>query len=135
MPGAAPPPRPFELHVPDDELQRLQELLRLSCDRLPRELPAAAPWKQGVSRAYLEEVVTHWRTRYDWRGAEERINRLSHFHLDVDSMNVHFIHEVRSAPVIAEFFPPRVSVRRMCARGLLSFIVPVLVWHVLHRAP
>jgi len=36
----------------------------------------------------------YWRTSYDWRKAEGEINTLRHFHLPVDNLSVHFIHEV-----------------------------------------
>lgn len=44
---------------------------------------------------YLKPLAEYWRTQYDWRKAEERLNALPHFTTAVDGQTVHFLH-VRS---------------------------------------
>src|SRR5437867_10220671 len=54
---------PFRIAVPDDALLDLQE--RLSRTRLPHEATDSG-WTYGTNLAYLRELVTYWRERYDW---------------------------------------------------------------------
>jgi pimeloyl-ACP methyl ester carboxylesterase len=46
----------------------------------------------------MKELVDYWRTRYDWRAHEARLNRLRHFAVDVDGIDLHFIHEPGVGP-------------------------------------
>ncbi|HSV05155.1 MAG TPA: epoxide hydrolase N-terminal domain-containing protein, partial [Candidatus Binatus sp.] len=63
---------PFRIDVPDTVLTDLRE--RLARTRLPDEIPGSG-WTYGTNLAYLHELVTYWRERYDWRAAEARLNR------------------------------------------------------------
>ncbi|CAE6406784.1 unnamed protein product [Rhizoctonia solani] len=67
--------KPFNISVPDDELEQLRRKLELT--RLPDELhlPAGQEWEWGIPLAVLKPVIDYWRTQYDWRAVEERINR------------------------------------------------------------
>ena len=85
--------RPFELEIPQAELDDLRE--RLARTRWPNELPGGA-WSRGVPLGYLRELAEHWRTRYDWREHEARLNELPQFTTTIDGANVHFLH-IRSA--------------------------------------
>jgi pimeloyl-ACP methyl ester carboxylesterase len=85
--------RPFKLEIPRAELDDLRE--RLARTRWPNELPGGA-WSRGVPLGYLRELAEHWRTRYDWREHEARLNELPQFTTTIDGANVHFLH-IRSA--------------------------------------
>ncbi len=52
-------------------------------------------WDYGTPLGYLRELVEYWRTVYDWREHESRLNELPQFTTAIDGANVHFIH-VRS---------------------------------------
>ncbi|CAE6387192.1 unnamed protein product [Rhizoctonia solani] len=67
--------KPFSISVPDDQLEQLRQKLDLT--RLPDELdlPAGQEWDWGIPLAVLKPVIDYWRTQYDWRAVEERINR------------------------------------------------------------
>ena len=65
------PPRPFALHVPDADLAELQG--RLARTRLPDQAPDA-PWAYGTDVTYLAELIAYWRTGFDWRAQEARLN-------------------------------------------------------------
>ena len=80
---------PFRVDVPDAVLDDLYE--RLARIRFPEQLPDAG-WDYGTERSYLQELVEHWRTRYDWRAREARMNELDHFLAEVDGQRVHFVH-------------------------------------------
>ena len=84
--------RPFRIEVPQADLDDLRE--RLGRTRWPDELPDAG-WDYGVPVGYLRDLAEYWRTRYDWRAQEARLNALPQFTTTIDGQNVHFLH-VRS---------------------------------------
>lgn len=86
---------PFKVAVSDEVLADLRA--RLERTRFPDEVPATA-WEYGSNLAYMREVVDYWRTRYDWRAHEARINRFAQFRADVDGLGIHFIHEPGRGP-------------------------------------
>ena len=53
-------------------------------------------WDQGVPLADLVDVVNYWRTGYDWRSFEERLDRIGQFRTTIDGLGIHFLHR-RSA--------------------------------------
>jgi Epoxide hydrolase N terminus len=84
--------RPFEVHVPDEDLDDLRR--RIAAIRWPpREL--VTDRSQGVQLATLQELTSYWTTEYDWRACEARLNALPQFTTGIDGVGIHFIH-VRS---------------------------------------
>jgi epoxide hydrolase len=67
---------------------------RLARTRWPSELPSIG-WSRGVPVDYLKELAEYWRTGYDWRTHEARLNEFPQFTTTIDGQNVHFLH-VRS---------------------------------------
>lgn len=84
--------RSFRIEVPQADLDDLHE--RLTRTRWPDELPDAG-WDYGVPLAYLQQLADYWRTSYDWRAQEERLNAFPQFTTTIDGQNIHFLH-VRS---------------------------------------
>ena len=84
--------RPFRIEIPQAELDGLRD--RLAGTRWPSELPGVG-WSRGVPLDYLEELAEYWRTGYDWREHESRLNELPQGTTTIDGANVHFLH-VRS---------------------------------------
>lgn len=90
----------FEAHATDADLDDLRA--RLAAARLPeaetvyRAAPDPRRWDQGVPLADLVEVVNYWRTGYNWRSFEERLNRIGQFRTTIDDLGIHFLHR-RSA--------------------------------------
>ncbi|MEV1131106.1 epoxide hydrolase family protein [Agromyces sp. NPDC049794] len=84
--------RPFRVEVSKAELDDLME--RLARTRLPQPAPVD-DWDAGTPNSYLREAIDAWRTTFDWRAAEARINAFPHFTTEIDSQTIHFIH-VRS---------------------------------------
>ncbi|MCX4662748.1 epoxide hydrolase family protein [Streptomyces uncialis] len=86
----------FEARATDADLDDLRA--RLAAARLPEAetVHPAAPgprrWAQGVPLADLVDVVNHWRTGYDWRSFEERLDRIGQFRTTVDGLGIHFLH-------------------------------------------
>jgi pimeloyl-ACP methyl ester carboxylesterase len=84
--------RPFRIDVPQADLDDLAR--RLEAVRWPAELPGVG-WSRGVPADYLRDLVEYWRTGYDWRAAEAKLNQFPQFTEEIDGANVHFFH-VRS---------------------------------------
>jgi microsomal epoxide hydrolase len=91
----APAPRPFTIRVPDEVLQDLRE--RLDRVRWPDEAPDGG-WRYGTDLAYMKELVTYWRDRYDWRAHEAQLNRLPQFTVPLDGIDLHFVHARGAGP-------------------------------------
>jgi pimeloyl-ACP methyl ester carboxylesterase len=85
--------RPFRIDVPQVDLDDLRD--RLDRTRWPDELSGVG-WSYGVPLEYVRNLADHWRTAYDWRAHEARLNRFPQFTTVIDGANVHFAH-VRSA--------------------------------------
>jgi epoxide hydrolase len=83
---------PFRIEIPQADVDDLRR--RLADARWPDELPGVG-WSRGVPLAYLKELAGYWRTTYDWRAAEARLNRFPQFTTVMDGATVHCLH-VRS---------------------------------------
>jgi epoxide hydrolase len=83
----------FKIEIPDADLDDLRD--RLARTRWPSQLPEVG-WSRGVPLDYVRELAEYWRTSYDWREHEARLNELPQFVTGVDGANVHFLH-IRSA--------------------------------------
>lgn len=86
----------FHAHAPDADLDDLRA--RLAAARLPEPetIHPAAPgprrWAQGIPLADLTELVHYWRTGYDWRAFEDRLNRIGQFRTTIDDLGIHFLY-------------------------------------------
>lgn len=89
------PLAPFTIDVPDAALSDLRE--RLARTRWPDEVGGAG-WDYGTPLGYLRELVEHWRTRFDWRSVERRMNALPQFRATVDGLDLHFVHQRGRGP-------------------------------------
>jgi len=83
---------PFTIDIPQADLDDLVD--RLSRTRWPDEL-AGAGWDYGIPLSRVKELAEHWRTAYEWRKHEARLNELPHYTTEIDGQNIHFVH-VRS---------------------------------------
>lgn len=82
-------PQPFRIDVPQADLDELA--FRPERTRWPDELPGVG-WAYGVSKAYLRDLADYWRTGYDWRRHEARLNAIEQYTTTIDGQNVHFLH-------------------------------------------
>jgi pimeloyl-ACP methyl ester carboxylesterase len=80
---------PFQIQVAEAVLTDLGE--RLAKTRWPDALPGVA-WAYGTDRAYLQELVSYWRDRYDWRAQERFLNTFPQFSTRIDGVHLHFLH-------------------------------------------
>src|SRR5450432_190060 len=83
---------PFRIDIPERALVDLRE--RLGQVRWP-EAETVMDWSQGVPTAYMRELCDYWRADYDWRRVERQLNQLAQFRIELDGLQIHFVH-VRS---------------------------------------
>ncbi|MBD2870350.1 epoxide hydrolase family protein [Paenibacillus arenilitoris] len=81
--------RPFRIDIPQADLDDLKD--RLARTRWSGELPGVG-WSRGVPADYLKELAEYWRSGYDWRKHEARINEYPQFTTTIDGQNIHFLH-------------------------------------------
>jgi microsomal epoxide hydrolase len=83
---------PFRIDIPQADLDDLRD--RLARTRWPDQLPGVG-WDYGIPLDYVQELAGYWRTGYDWRVHEEKLNGFPQFTTVIDGQRVHFLH-VRS---------------------------------------
>ena len=88
-------PHPFTLHVPNTELEDLRD--RLARARFPDQAPGD-PWAYGTSVHYLRGLVDYWRSGFDWRVHEARLNALPQFKIERPDYDLHFLHVPGKGP-------------------------------------
>lgn len=88
-------PEPFKLAIPESEIDDL--CARLELTRFPDQAPDA-PWTYGTDLNFMRRVVEHWRTRFDWRAAEARLNAFPQFTVPIDGIDLHFLHVRGNGP-------------------------------------
>lgn len=86
---------PFTITVPDTDLEDLHT--RLTRARWPEQLPEVG-WARGMPAGQLRELADYWRTGYDWRAAEARLNRYPQFVTEIDGQRIHFLHVCSGRP-------------------------------------
>jgi Epoxide hydrolase N terminus len=91
-PLAADTVRPFRVRIPDRAIADLRR--RIAAVRWPDQ-ETSGDGSQGLRLALFQAVMRHWRTAYDWRKVEARLNALPVFLTKIDGIDIHFIH-VRS---------------------------------------
>jgi pimeloyl-ACP methyl ester carboxylesterase len=84
--------KPFRIDVPQADLDDLQR--RLADVRWPDEPPGVGS-SRGLPLAHTRDLVEYWRTTFDWREQEARLNAFPQFVTDIDGQRFHFVH-VRS---------------------------------------
>jgi pimeloyl-ACP methyl ester carboxylesterase len=81
--------RPFSINISQEALDDLRE--RLARANLPDQLPGRE-WSRGVPVSYIKELADYWRTHYDWREQEARLNQFPQFITEIDGQTIHFLH-------------------------------------------
>ena len=79
---------PFTLRVPEEAIADLRD--RLARTRLPDQAPAD-PWAYGTDVGYLRQLVEYWRSTFDWRAEEARLNAFPQFKVPLGGIDLHFL--------------------------------------------
>lgn len=85
----------FTINIPEAKLNELAA--RLETAQYPAA-PKDAGWSYGTDLAYMQKLVSHWRSGFDWRAVEEELNKFDHFLVDINGMEMHFIHHKSTNP-------------------------------------
>jgi pimeloyl-ACP methyl ester carboxylesterase len=84
--------RPFLIRVADSDLEDLR--VRLERTRWPDAIEGSG-WENGVDLAWMKGLTEYWRSGYDWRAQERRLNQHPQYLTRIDGIDLHFLH-VRS---------------------------------------
>ncbi|GGD79074.1 epoxide hydrolase family protein [Paenibacillus nasutitermitis] len=79
----------FRINTPQAHLDDLNK--RLMMTRWPDEIPGSG-WNYGAPLSFVKEMAEYWRTSFDWRKQEERLNELPQCTTTIDGTNIHFFH-------------------------------------------
>ena len=86
--------RPFTVAISQQSLDDLKH--RLDRTRFTRDIPGtSASADYGTSLDLIKRLVERWRSGYDWRAFETRLNGYPNFITNIDGQDIHFLH-VRS---------------------------------------
>jgi len=84
--------RPFHVNFPEAAIVDLR--WRIAAMRWP-DRETVTDETQGVPLKTMQSLARYWRSEYDWRRCEARLNALPQFMTEIDGLDIHFIH-VRS---------------------------------------
>jgi len=85
----------MRIEVPEEVLDDLRR--RLAAARFPDQIPGSG-WGYGTDGAYLRELCSYWRDKFDWRAQESLLNRFEHHRTLIGGQNVHFVHARSNVP-------------------------------------
>src|SRR5215471_13463506 len=88
---------PFRISIPQADIDDLAA--RLAAARWTDEV-AGAGTDYGMPLRAVQRLAERWRTGYDWRAHESRLNELPQFTTSIDGQGIHFLH-VRSPEATA----------------------------------
>jgi pimeloyl-ACP methyl ester carboxylesterase len=81
--------RPFRVNFSEEALTDLNR--RIAATRWPtKEL--VTDRSQGVQLTTMQALARYWTAEYDWRRCEERLNSFPQFTIEIDAVEIHFIH-------------------------------------------
>jgi hypothetical protein len=76
--------------------EAVAELRRQVAAWRPPEREPVDDQSQGMQLATMQNLAQYWATDYDWRRFEAKLNAFPQFMIEIDGLDIHFIH-VRSA--------------------------------------
>uniref|UniRef100_A0A3Q3XB42 Epoxide hydrolase n=1 Tax=Mola mola TaxID=94237 RepID=A0A3Q3XB42_MOLML len=80
---------PFKVTTSDEELEDLHRRIDQS-----RPVPSLedSQFNYGFNSHYLQKVVSYWRNDFDWRRQVDKLNQYPHFKINIEGINVHYVH-------------------------------------------
>lgn len=55
-------------------------------------------FQYGFNSNYLKQVVEYWRTKFDWKREEAKLNSVPHFKTQIEGLDIHFVRAKPSKP-------------------------------------
>ncbi len=92
LPSTSEAVTPFQVAIPTAALEDLK--VRLAATRFP-DKETVGDWSEGVPLAKMKALVEYWRSGYDMRRIERRLNSVPQYRTQIDGLGIHFLH-VRS---------------------------------------
>jgi pimeloyl-ACP methyl ester carboxylesterase len=86
---------PFVIDIPQRDLADLDR--RLAATQYPLD-SRVTDWSQGMPASALRELVDYWRTRFDWRAQEARLNGYEQFTAEINGARIHFVRTRAARP-------------------------------------
>jgi epoxide hydrolase len=87
--------RPYRVKIPQSDLDDLQA--RLDRTLWPDEIPGTGG-SYGMTNARVRALADYWRTEFDWRAFEAKLNAYPQFLTKIDGQDIHFLHVRSSRP-------------------------------------
>ncbi|KAA8645986.1 epoxide hydrolase family protein [Aspergillus tanneri] len=84
-------PTPFTSSIPQDQLDDLRTLLKLSKIAPPTYENTQTDRRFGVTSDWLTTVREKWLNDFDWRACEARINSFPQFTAQIEDIKLHFV--------------------------------------------
>lgn len=81
--------RPFRVNIDQSAIDDLKQ--RLANSRFP-EVQTVDDWSQGIPLKTVQEFSDYWRDDYDWFACQERLNSYPQYLLELDGVDIHFLH-------------------------------------------
>ena len=81
-------PQMFTFSVPEEAIADLRE--RLGRTRFPDQTPGE-PWAYGADLGYVRRLVEYWRSGFDWRAEEARLNAFPQYKVSLRGIDLHFL--------------------------------------------
>lgn len=82
-------PWPFKINTPKKIISHLTA--RLKNIRWPDEISNAG-WNYGANMAYMKDLIGYWHTQFDWYLQEKALNLFSHYRVEINNLNIHYIY-------------------------------------------
>jgi pimeloyl-ACP methyl ester carboxylesterase len=80
---------PYKISVSDERLSAIRAKVQAyDWD----QLSDTGAWRSGVGLRDLRRLTGYWLERYDWRAAEQRLNRIPQYITEISGERIHFIH-------------------------------------------
>jgi epoxide hydrolase len=112
---------PSRLHVTQSALDDLKS--RIAQTRWPDELRNSGN-DYGATLSFVRDAAQYWRTGFDWRAQETKINVVPQFTTTIDGQQIHFFHvrstESGALPIILTHGWPSTSVEFLDLIGPLT---------------
>lgn len=82
-------PETFTLHIGQEKLDDLRQ--RLARTRLP-DPSAGSGWDLGSDRTFMDRLLSHWSSTFDWREQEALLNGFPQYVVTLDGIKLHYLH-------------------------------------------
>ena len=82
--------KPFKVEIPEENLKSIYSKVQ---NYQWHEMPSDGGWEYGTNLDYMKEFTEYWTSKFDWRKTEKKINKFKNFKININEIDIHFIHE------------------------------------------